>query len=156
MRFFVSLIAILGGFCSVCQRQRNKKPIKLKKKTKKVILFQTSLAALGLALIICRSKLMAPLRQYGPTMLQCCQCVAFWAGLALGPMFLSPEYTLLNALISSAFGYLVNRQYPPLTKDQKKWDTLNSDNQTEDHSISTNGKSWPNNKSNKPPLRTEK
>ena len=118
MRFFVSLIAILGGFCSVCQRQRNKKPIKLKKKTKKVILFQTSLAALGLALIICRSKLMAPLRQYGPTMLQCCQCVAFWAGLALGPMFLSPEYTLLNALISSAFGYLVNRQYPPLTKDQ--------------------------------------
>ena len=90
-----------------------------------MILFQTALAGLGLTLLICRSKLLEPVRKFGPKMLGCCQCVGFWAGLAVGPMFLSPKYTLLNALMVSAFGYLTNRQYPTLIKENKKWNIKN-------------------------------
>lgn len=91
-----------------------------------MILFQVSAACLGLTLIICRSRLFTAIRRLGPKVLRCCQCVGFWVGLAISPLFLTAEYCLLNALITSGLGYITNRQYPALStikESKKSWPT---------------------------------
>ena len=88
-----------------------------------MILFQVSLACLGLTLIVCRSKLFAKIRQRGPKMMQCCQCVGFWVSFLLSPYFLTIEFCFLNAFITSGLGYLTNRQFPALStiKESQSW-----------------------------------
>ena len=91
-----------------------------------MFLFQVSAAGLGLTLIICRSALMLWLRRVGPKALGCCQCVAFWVSFTISPFFLTAEFCILNAFITSGLGYIVNRQYPALStiKETKRlWPT---------------------------------
>ena len=83
------------------------------------MLLETSLGGLGLALLVSRSKIFQNLRQLLPNMLGCLQCFGFYAGLVAGMPFLDVKFTLLNALIVSGMGYLINRQYPPLEGEQK-------------------------------------
>lgn len=41
-------------------------------------------ALIGTTLIVVRSTLLRPIRQLGPTLLGCSQCVGFWIGAAAG------------------------------------------------------------------------
>jgi len=88
-----------------------------------MILLQTVAGAVGLTLILTRSKLFAPIRE-PLAFFGCDQCVGFWCGLLVGSQFLTPKFCILGALIASGCGFIVAREYPRIRKENKKlWAT---------------------------------
>ena len=84
-----------------------------------MILFQTVAGAVGLTLILTRSKLFTPIRE-SVAIFGCDQCLGFWCGLLVGSQFLSPKFCLLCALISSGCGFVIMREYPRIIRKENK------------------------------------
>ena len=73
------------------------------------------LAALGATLIVTRSKLFRPLRDFLKlSFFRCDQCQGFWIGGLLACFYSQPQEILLVAFSTSCLGFIVSKMFPPL------------------------------------------
>jgi hypothetical protein len=69
-----------------------------------VTVFVTLSALIGMTLIVVRSTIFKPIRRLWPTLLECCQCVGMWVGIAAGAsgLLTSGHGRVLDAVVAGA------------------------------------------------------